>query len=184
MVFSLQLYKSTLSGNKSLLSCYVRVINNGKNTSGTLICSLYGNCHQATLCIQRCEATMMKKNTNKKYFFCATDGRASTSMALSGFLAFLEREVLNATVIHCIVHHQHSVTTNITPRLSTSLSTVITVVNKTKSNPLNLRQSSVICALKMMKNFRGSYLTQRYDGFPKETVSLAASHSLTRSLNS
>jgi hypothetical protein len=57
----------------------------------------------------------------------------------NGFVAYLKKAVPNVFTIHCVMHLQHLVAKKLSDRLHNSLQTVITAVNKIKSQALNDR---------------------------------------------
>ncbi|XP_047106618.1 SCAN domain-containing protein 3-like [Schistocerca piceifrons] len=55
-----------------------------------------------------------------------------------------DKAVLDVSKIHCVIHYQHLVGTNVSDCLQNSLQTVITAVNKIKSQTLNGRLFQMI----------------------------------------
>lgn len=75
----------------------------------------------------------------------ATDGAPAMTGRLRGFIAFLKEEVPNILAVHCVIHRQHLVAKNPSPRLHQSLQFVISAVNKIRSNSLNDRLFRQLC---------------------------------------
>ncbi|XP_076030400.1 protein FAM200C-like [Oratosquilla oratoria] len=77
---------------------------------------------------------------------CATDGAAAMVGRYRGFIAYLKETVPNLLCIHCVVHRQHLVAKNLSGRLKNVLDSVVMVVNRVKSNPLQERLFRQLCA--------------------------------------
>ena len=62
-----------------------------------------------------------------------------------GFLSYLKKAVPKVPTLHCVIYRQHSGTKNLSEKRHESLSTVITAVNKIKTNALNSRLFHQLC---------------------------------------
>jgi hypothetical protein len=60
-------------------------------------------------------------------------------------LLICKKAVPNVFTIHCVIHRQHLVAKNLSDQLQKSLSTVITAVNKIKTQALKDRLFRKLC---------------------------------------
>ena len=117
--FSLQLDESTLPGNESLLLAYVRYVENEKLNSEFLFARQLKTDTKGKSIFRVTEEFFREKEipiTN--ILSCATDGAPSMVGRYRGFLSYLKQAVPNVIAIHCVIHRQHLVAKNLSPRLS------------------------------------------------------------------
>jgi hypothetical protein len=62
-----------------------------------------------------------------------------------GCVAYFKKAMPNVFTIHCMIHRQHLVAKNLSDQLHKSLNTVITAVNKIKTQALNDRLFQKLC---------------------------------------
>jgi hypothetical protein len=132
--FALQLDKSTLAGNESLLLAYVRFIKDESLVQELLFARLLHIQTKGESIYSVVEQFFREKEiplTN--ILSCATDGAPSMVGRYNGFVAYLKKAVPDVFTIHCVIHRQHLVAKKLSDRLHNSLQTVITAVNKIKS---------------------------------------------------
>lgn len=68
---------------------------------------------------------------------CTTDGAPSMTRRHIAFIAHLKKTVPGVICVHCIIHHQHLASKNLSGVLHETLKFVIKAVNKIKASPLN-----------------------------------------------
>ena len=144
--FSLQLDKSTLLGNESLLLTYVCFIKGGSLCQELLFAHLLETDTKGESVYRVVEDYFQKKSiplTN--IISCTTDGALSMVGRHRGFLSYLKKAVPKVLTVHCVIHRQHLVAKNLSEKLHESLSTVITAVNKIKANALNSQLFHQLC---------------------------------------
>jgi hypothetical protein len=144
--FVLQLDESTLPGNESLLVAYVRFIKDERLAQEMLF------------------ARQLETDTNGKSIFhtvdqifkdkeipltniltCATDGAPSITGRYRGCVAYVKKTVPNVFTMHCVIHRQHLVAKHLSDQVHKSLNTVITAVNKIKTQALKERLFRKLC---------------------------------------
>ena len=144
--FSLQLDKSTLPGNKSLLLASIHFIKGESLCQELLFARLLETDTKGESVYRAVENYFQKKSiplTN--IISCATDGTPSMVGHHCGFLSYLKKAVPKVLTVHCVIHWQHLVAKNLSEKLHESLSTVIIAVNKIKANVLNSRLFHKLC---------------------------------------
>ena len=134
--FSIQLDKSTVSDNRSILMTYARFIDDS-----------------CKLCEEMLFAKLLETDTNglsifeaRKSWFdenqipfgnlvsCETDGAPSTLGKQNGFIAYIKKLCPSILAVYCVVHRHYLVAKKISSDLHESLRVVIQTVNKIKSH--------------------------------------------------
>ncbi|VVC31916.1 Ribonuclease H-like domain [Cinara cedri] len=133
--FSIQLDESTLPGNEALLLVYVRFVKEEKICQELLLAKNLMTDTQGESIYHTLEEFFKEKEIPMcNILSVATDGAPA-----------MKKTVPNVLAVHCVIHLQHLVNTNLSERLHKSLHYVISAINKIKNNSLNDRLFRLLC---------------------------------------